>query len=142
MAWRIFARWQCHCPQHMGALLYESRVVKCSHQPEAPGTAASSLGTLREAFTACAEHQIKPPKPENHTWMLPGKPWSRVHVDYAINFMGSNWLVIIDAYSEYPCIHPTTSTSAAGTRFCSLWHSHTIVSDNATSLSFEKFQEL
>ena len=48
--------------------------------------------------TACAEHQIKPPKCANHPWMLPERSWSRVHVDHAINFLGSNWLVLIDAY--------------------------------------------
>ena len=37
------------------------------------------------------------------TWMMPEKPWSRIHIDHAINFMGSNWLVT-DAYSKYPCI--------------------------------------
>ena len=48
--------------------------------------------------TACGEHQNKPPKRANHPWMLPEKPWSRLHIDHAINFMGSNWLVLIDAY--------------------------------------------
>ena len=41
--------------------------------------------------TACAEQQNKPPKPANHPWMLPETPWSRLHVDHAIQFMGTNW---------------------------------------------------
>ncbi|KAL5506233.1 hypothetical protein EMCRGX_G007832 [Ephydatia muelleri] len=65
--------------------------------------------------TASAEHQNKPPKLANHPWMLPEKPWSRVHVDHAIIFLGCNWLVLIDAYSKYPSIHPTTSTSTKST---------------------------
>ena len=65
--------------------------------------------------TACAEHQNKPPKPVNHPWMLPEKPWSRVHVDHAIIFLGCNWLVLIDAYSKYLSIHPTTLTSTKST---------------------------
>ena len=44
--------------------------------------------------TACTEHQNKPPKVANHPWMLPEKPWSRVHVDHALNSLGSNWLVL------------------------------------------------
>ena len=63
----------------------------------------------------CAEHQTKPAKPANHPWMLPEKPWSRIHVDHAINFLGTNWLVLVDAYSKYSCIHPTTSTSTKAT---------------------------
>eukprot|EP00731_Ephydatia_muelleri_P030921 Em0022g435a len=96
--------------------------------------------------TACAEHQKMPPKPANHPWMLPEKPWSRVHVDHAINFLGSNWLVLIDAYSKYPCIHPTSSTSTKSTTelleqdFSYFGYPHTIVSDNATSFSSEEFQ--
>ena len=64
---------------------------------------------------SCAEHQNKPPKPANHPWMMPEKPWSRIHVDHAINFMGNNWLIVTDAYSKYPCIHQTSSTSTQAT---------------------------
>jgi len=34
--------------------------------------------------------------------MLPEKPWSRLHIDHAINFLGFNWLVVTDAYTKYP----------------------------------------
>ena len=87
---------------------------------------------LVRTCTSCAEHQNKPPKSANHPWMLPEKPWSRLHLDHAINFMGTNWLVLVDAYSKYPCIHATSSTSTKatgrhpGTRVCTLWlPSHT-----------------
>ena len=63
----------------------------------------------------CAEHQTKPAKTANHPWMLPEKPWSRIQVDHAVNFLGTNWLVLVDAYSKYPCIHPTTSMSTKAT---------------------------
>ena len=61
--------------------------------------------------TACAEHQNRPPQPAKHPWMMPEKPWSRIHIDHAVNFMGNNWLIVTDAYSKYPCIHQTSSTS-------------------------------
>ena len=73
--------------------------------------------------------------------MLPEKPWSRVHADHAINFMGKNWLVIIDAYSKYPCIYPTTSTSTAATiellekTFAHFGYPHSLATDNATTFS-------
>ena len=94
----------------------------------------------------CAEHQTKPPKAANHPWMHPEKPWSRVHIDHAVNFLGTNWLLIIDAYSKYPCIHPTTSTSSKSTTelleqdFAHFEYPHTIASDNASSFSSEEFQ--
>jgi transposase InsO family protein len=79
--------------------------------------------------------------------MVPEKPWSRLHIDHAINFMGSNWLVLVDAYSKYPCIHATTSTSTAATitlleeDFAHFGYPHTLVTDNATTFTSEEFQE-
>jgi len=35
--------------------------------------------------------------------MLPEKPWSRLHIDHAIIFLGFNWLVLTDACTKYPC---------------------------------------
>ena len=51
--------------------------------------------------TACAEHQKLPQKYPIHLWILPEKPWSRLHLDHAVNFMGSQQLVMIDACSKY-----------------------------------------
>ena len=96
--------------------------------------------------SVCAEHQNMPTKVTNHPWMLPEKPWSRIHIDHAINFLGSNWLLVTDAYSKYPCIHPTTSTSTKSTidlleeDFAHFGYPHTIVSDNATSFMSSEFQ--
>ena len=106
----------------------------------------SGIMELCHKCTTCAEHQSKPPKPANHPWMLPEKPWSRVHVDHAINFLGSNWLVLIDAFSKYPCIQPTSSTSTKSTTelleqdFGHFGYPHSIVSDNATFFTSEEFQ--
>ena len=70
---------------------------------------------MSQDCSSCAEHQNKPTKAPIHPWMVPEKPWSQIHVDHAINFMGSNWLVFVDAYSKYLCVHPTTSTSSKAT---------------------------
>ena len=106
----------------------------------------SDIVKLCHTCSTCAEHQNSPSKLGNHPWMLPEKPWSRVHIDHVINFMGSNWLVMIDAYSKYPCIHPTTSTSTKSTTelleqdFAHFGYPHTIVSDNATTFMSSEFQ--
>nr|KAG5695716.1 hypothetical protein BaRGS_004461 [Batillaria attramentaria] len=110
-----------------------------------PGIDAAIEMTSRR-YDSCGEHQNKPSKPPAHPWMLPEKPWSRVHLDHAINFMGTNWLVITDAYSKYPCIHPTSSTSTRATLdlleedFAHFGYPHTLVSDNATAFVSEEFQ--
>ena len=96
--------------------------------------------------TSCAEHQNKPSKPPVHPWMLPEKPWSRLHLDHAINFMGRDWLVITDAYSKYPCIHPTSSTSTRATLdlleedFAHFGYPHSLVTDNAPTFTSGEFQ--
>ena len=106
----------------------------------------SDIMDLCHHCTVCAEHQNKPPKPANHPWMLPEMAWSRVHIDHAINFLGSNWLVLINVYSKYPCIHITTSTSTKSTTelleqdFSHFGYPHAIVTDNATTFSSEEFQ--
>ena len=96
--------------------------------------------------TSCAEQQNLPPKNPVHPWMMPEKPWSRVHIDHAIDFMGSHWLVVVDAYTEYPCIYPTSSPSTKATtdllvECCAHFgYPHSLVSDNATTFISADFQ--
>ena len=96
--------------------------------------------------TSCGQFQNKPDKPSIHPWMMPEKPWSRLHLDHAINFLGRNWLVLVDAYSKYPCIHPTTSTSSKSTtaileqEFAHFGYPHTLVTDNATTFMSQEFK--
>ena len=106
-----------------------------------------SIVEICHTCTACAEHQNKPAKPAVHPWMVPEKPWSRLHLDHAINFLGTNWLVMVDAYSKYPCIHPTSSVSTKTTtdllemEFAHFGYPNTIVTDNATTFSSGEFQD-
>ena len=74
-----------------------------------------NISDLVRGFTSCAEHQNAPENAPIHPWILPEKPWSRIHVDHGIVFMGSNWLTVNDAYSKYPCIHQKQSTSSKAT---------------------------
>ena len=96
--------------------------------------------------TACAKQQNKPPKLANHSWMLPETSWTRLHMDHAIQFMGTNWLVLVDAYSKYPCIHPTNSTTTTATMdlleedFTHFGYPHAQVTNNASTFLSEEFQ--
>ena len=78
--------------------------------------------------------------------MLPEKLWSRLHIDHAINFLGSNWLVLTDTYSKYPCTHPTQAVTAIAAMdlleqdFAHFGYPHTLVTDNATAFTSEEFQ--
>ena len=106
----------------------------------------ADIGKVAKSCIDCAEHQNNPSKSANHKWILPEKPWSRVHVDHAINFMGENWLVVVDAYSKYTIIHPTMAVSTRATTrllkedFAHFGNPHSMVSDNATTFKSEEFQ--
>ena len=104
------------------------------------------IENLCRKCTSCGQFQNKPDKPSIHPWVMPEKPWSRLHLDHAINFLGRHWLVLVDAYSKYPCIHPTTSTSSKSTtaileqEFAHFGYPHTLVTDNATTFMSQEFQ--
>ena len=53
-----------------------------------------------KSCVTCQSHQKTPPCSPLHPWEWPGRPWSRVHVDYAGPFMGKMFLLIIDAHSK------------------------------------------
>jgi len=94
----------------------------------------------------CGEHQNRPAKPAIHPWMLLEKPWSRLHLDHAINFIGTNWLLLTDSYSKYPCIHPAQSVSAQAPidlleqDFAHFGYPHTLVTDNTSAFMSVEFQ--
>ena len=78
--------------------------------------------------------------------MLPEKPWSRLYIHHGISFLGHDWLVLVDAYSKYPCIHRTGSTSTKATTelleqdFAHFGYPRTLVKDNVTSFMSQEFQ--
>ena len=72
---------------------------------------------------------------------------SRLPLGDAVNFMGSNWLILVDAYSKYPCIHPNQLISTKSTidfleqDYSHFGFPHTIVTDNAQCFTCEEFKE-
>jgi len=111
-----------------------------------PNIDSDILDLCRQCST-CAEHQSEPSKAAIHPWMLREKPWSRLHIDHAINFLGFNWLVVTDAYTKYPCIRATQSVSAKSTiklfqeDFAHFGFPHTVVTDCAATFKSDEFQE-
>jgi len=107
----------------------------------------SDILDICRQYSTCAGHESEPSKASVHPWMLPEKPWSRLHIDHAINFLGYNWPVVTDAYTEYPCIHATQSVSAKPTikllqgDFAHFGFPHTVVTDCAATFKSDEFQE-
>lgn len=62
----------------------------------------------------CIRVSNAPTKHLLHSWPKSIHPWQRIHADYAEKD-GINYLVIVDSFSKYPEIYPTTSTNSKTT---------------------------
>lgn len=63
----------------------------------------------------CAKAGKAPIKCTLQPWPTPTAPWTRLHMDYAGPINGYYFLLIIDAYSKWPEIIKTRTTTAAKT---------------------------
>lgn len=91
----------------------------------------------------CLEHRHMPPK-TNHKWIMPTRPWSRLHMDFAGPFHNRYFLIIVDSYSKWPEVFMVSNTTSATVmkhlRTVLATHGlcETIVSDNGSSFISEE----
>lgn len=94
----------------------------------------------------CAKATKSPSKCTLQPWPVPTKPWIRIHIDYAGPIDGFYFIVIVDAYSKWPEIFKTTTTTAMKTIeiFSDLIARHglceTCVTDNGPQFVSETFE--
>lgn len=88
--------------------------------------------------TLCQEDRPLPGKQPLHPWEWPSTPWSRIHIDHLGPFMGTLFLLVIDAHSKWMevCIVPSTSAECTISKLKQLFAIHglpeQIVSDNGS----------
>lgn len=68
-----------------------------------------------KACSQCQSNQKMPASAPLHPWQWPGRPWSRLHLDFAGPFMGRMFLVLVDAYSKWPEAHIMSNITASVT---------------------------
>lgn len=51
--------------------------------------------------SACQEVRNKPPLVMLHPWSWPACPWQRIHIDFAGPFLGSMFMLVMDAHSKW-----------------------------------------
>ena len=101
--------------------------------------------TCVKACQACQEVQYFPAKAPLHPWEWPQKPWQRVNADFAGPFLGSYFLLLVDAHSKWPEIIPMSTTTANRTIsemrkvFSSYGCPEQLVSDNGPQFCSTEF---
>lgn len=94
----------------------------------------------------CQASRPQPPVAPTHAWEVPKQPWNRLHVDFAGPFMGTMFLVLVDAFSKWVDVVMMSSITASATieKLQQIFSTHglprTIVSDNGRSFVSEEFQ--
>ena len=75
----------------------------------------SQIEDIVSSCVACQGMRNRPPTVMLHPWVWPTRPWQRIHVDYAGPFMGSMYLVVVDAHSKWMEVIMMTSTTSERT---------------------------
>ena len=78
-------------------------------------------------------------------WLWPEKPWARVHLDFAGQFMGHTFLIAVDAHSKWPEVVPMTTTTSTHTitilrqMFSAYGLPQQLITDNGPQFSSSEF---
>lgn len=96
--------------------------------------------------SGCQQVQNEPARAPLHPWEWPASTWQRIHVDFAGPFMGTNFLVVVDAFSKWPEVFTMSSTTTSQTitvlrdLFARTGVPEQLVSDNGPQFTSEEFQ--
>jgi hypothetical protein len=74
-----------------------------------------SIEDMAKTCSGCQFIQNNPKNAPLHPWEWPARPWQRVHIDFAGPFLGTMFLIVVDAYSKWPKVVPITTTSTTKT---------------------------
>eukprot|EP00731_Ephydatia_muelleri_P025658 Em0017g741a len=105
------------------------------------------LENLAKSCLQCQEVKVSPPVAPLHPWVWPAQPWQRIHIDFAGPFLGSNFLVVVDAHSKWPeVVEMKTLTSAKTIEalrelFATYGLPQQLVSDNGSQFTSEEFAQ-
>ena len=109
-----------------------------------------SIEAKSKACHYCQVNQRSPAGAPVHPWETSGKPWARLHLDYAGPFLGMMFLVITDSFSKWMDVFPVKNATSLTTieRLRSSFSTHGVpeicVTDNGaafTSNEFKRFMD-
>lgn len=64
-----------------------------------PGVNSDIEATVQTGV-ACQSDRHPPPLVVLHLWPWPTRSWKRIHIDYVEPFLGTMFLIVVDAYSK------------------------------------------
>nr|XP_049462951.1 uncharacterized protein K02A2.6-like [Anopheles coluzzii] len=88
-----------------------------------------------------------PPLLEPKFWPKTTKPWERVHIDYAGPVDGAYFLIVVDAFSKWPEVMKTITTTTTATIsmlrsiFARFGMPEKLVSDNGAQFTSDAFKD-
>ncbi|XP_040158056.1 uncharacterized protein K02A2.6-like [Anopheles arabiensis] len=97
--------------------------------------------------TACMAVAKSPPLLEPKFWPKTTKPWERVHIDYAGPVDGAYFLIVVDAFSKWPEVMKTITTTTTATIsmlrsiFARFGMPEKLVSDNGAQFTSDAFKD-
>ena len=106
------------------------------------------IDQLVQSCSECAVHSNTMTKTVDHPWVRSYKPWQRIHVDFAREFLGKFWFLLMDSYSKWPevvCMNKTITSSATIRAlrhiFCREGIPHIMLSDQGPRFTSQEFGE-
>ena len=124
------------------AVIDASTTKRTGTQPHVT-TAVTDASTPKHTGT---QPDVTAPAANLSPWPIPDNPWDRVHVNFAGPFLGSMWLLAMDAHSKWPSVirlanYPTTEITIAGLdALFTIWGlPKTLVSDNGPQFASADF---
>ena len=111
----------------------------------------NDIEEVSKTCTSCQMNSKSPSAILGHQWITPSKPWERIHMDFAENFQGTHFLIVIDAHSKwieaYEQPKLTTACTIRNLRRCFATYGlpKQIHSDNGgafTSAEFDDFMKI
>lgn len=96
---------------------------------------------------SCQHQAHSPPSAPLHPWEWPKQPWHRIHLDFVGPFMGSMFLVTVDAHSKWLDVQLMSSITAPRTieklrqTFAIHGLPKTLVTDNGPTFTSQEFRQ-
>ena len=76
---------------------------------------AKAIEEVAKGCTGCQLTQNNPKTAPLHSWEWPSQPWQCIHIDFTGPFLGTMFLIVVDAHSKWPEVIPMTTTTTSRT---------------------------